>query len=182
MNSTEYLFSCSPVSWVYRIHRLHLCRSIRSPPNEYPGYDIKTFSELRRSKDRNDACFGFLKALNFLGVGSSTCEWFLGGGGYLGWCLGFIRWQWDEQKDLREKRHQYREGKVPQRNMSLISEQIEGVLKGKTRERNTILEKNCSFWRQMEICAYTEKRVYYKHSVRIYELEETEKERWDEKR
>ena len=30
-----------PVSSGYRIHRLHLCRKERPPPNEYPAYDTK---------------------------------------------------------------------------------------------------------------------------------------------
>ncbi len=31
-----------PVSWVCRIHWLHLCRGVRPPPlNECPGYDTK---------------------------------------------------------------------------------------------------------------------------------------------
>ena len=34
------MLSC-PVSWGCRIHRLVLCRGVRPPPNEYPGYDTK---------------------------------------------------------------------------------------------------------------------------------------------
>ena len=30
-----------PVSWGCRIHRLLLCRGVRPPPNECPGYDTK---------------------------------------------------------------------------------------------------------------------------------------------
>ena len=30
-----------PVSWGCRIHWLHLCRGVRPPPNECPGYDTK---------------------------------------------------------------------------------------------------------------------------------------------
>ena len=30
-----------PVSWDCRIHRLLLCRGVRPPPNECPGYDTK---------------------------------------------------------------------------------------------------------------------------------------------
>ena len=33
-------YSC-PVSWGCRIHWLHLCRGVRPPPNECPGYDTK---------------------------------------------------------------------------------------------------------------------------------------------
>ena len=30
-----------PIGWGNRIHRLHPCRRIRSPPNECPRYDTK---------------------------------------------------------------------------------------------------------------------------------------------
>ena len=30
-----------PVGWGCRIHRLHFCRGVWSPPNECPGYDTK---------------------------------------------------------------------------------------------------------------------------------------------
>ena len=30
-----------PVGWGCRIHRLLLCRGVRPPPNECPGYDTK---------------------------------------------------------------------------------------------------------------------------------------------
>ena len=30
-----------PVGWSRRIHRLLLCRGVRPPPNEYPGYETK---------------------------------------------------------------------------------------------------------------------------------------------
>ena len=30
-----------PVSWGCKIPRLHLCRGLRPPPNESPGYDTK---------------------------------------------------------------------------------------------------------------------------------------------
>ena len=30
-----------PVGWDCRIHRLHLCRGVRSPRNKCPGYDTK---------------------------------------------------------------------------------------------------------------------------------------------
>ena len=30
-----------PVGWGCRIHRLLLCRGVRPPPNEFPGYDTK---------------------------------------------------------------------------------------------------------------------------------------------
>ena len=30
-----------PVNWGCRIHRLRLCRGVRPPPNECPGYDMK---------------------------------------------------------------------------------------------------------------------------------------------
>ena len=33
-------FDC-PVGWGCRIHRLLLCRGVRPPPNECPGYDTK---------------------------------------------------------------------------------------------------------------------------------------------
>ena len=33
-------FYSSPVGWSYRIHRLHLCRGVRTP-NECPRYDSK---------------------------------------------------------------------------------------------------------------------------------------------
>ena len=33
-------FSC-PFGWSCRIYRLHLCRGVRPPPNECPGYDTK---------------------------------------------------------------------------------------------------------------------------------------------
>ena len=33
-------FLC-PVGWGCRIHWLHLCRGVRPPPNECPGYDTK---------------------------------------------------------------------------------------------------------------------------------------------
>ena len=36
----SWLNSCS-VSWGCRIHWLHLCRGVRPPPNECPGYDTK---------------------------------------------------------------------------------------------------------------------------------------------
>ena len=32
---------CCPVDWDCRIHRLHLCRGVRPPTNECPGYDTK---------------------------------------------------------------------------------------------------------------------------------------------
>ena len=32
---------CCPVGWGCRIHRLLLCRGVRPPPNECPGYDTK---------------------------------------------------------------------------------------------------------------------------------------------
>ena len=32
---------CCPVDWGCRIHRLHICRGVRPPPNEWPGYDTK---------------------------------------------------------------------------------------------------------------------------------------------
>ena len=34
-------FFFSPVGWGCRIHRLLLCRGVRPPPNECPGYDTK---------------------------------------------------------------------------------------------------------------------------------------------
>ena len=34
------IFDC-PVGWGCRIHRLLLCRGVRSPPHECPGYDTK---------------------------------------------------------------------------------------------------------------------------------------------
>ena len=34
------LYNC-PVSWGCRIHWLHLCRGVRPPPNECPGYNTK---------------------------------------------------------------------------------------------------------------------------------------------
>ena len=34
-------FNSCPVSWGCRIHWLHLCRGVRPPPNECPGYDTK---------------------------------------------------------------------------------------------------------------------------------------------
>ena len=33
-------FVC-PVGWGFRIRRLHLCRGVRPPTHEYPGYDTK---------------------------------------------------------------------------------------------------------------------------------------------
>ena len=30
-----------PVGWGCRIHRLRLCRGVRPPTNEFPGYDTK---------------------------------------------------------------------------------------------------------------------------------------------
>ena len=30
-----------PVGWGFRIHQLLLCRGVRPPPNECPGYDTK---------------------------------------------------------------------------------------------------------------------------------------------
>ena len=34
-------FWLCPVGWGCRIHRLLLCRGVRPPPNECPGYDTK---------------------------------------------------------------------------------------------------------------------------------------------
>ena len=39
INHYEHL-TC-PVGWGGRKHLLHLCRGVRPPPNECPGYDIK---------------------------------------------------------------------------------------------------------------------------------------------
>ena len=41
--NTIFLISHCPVSWGYRIHRLHLCRRVRPPPspNECSWYDNK---------------------------------------------------------------------------------------------------------------------------------------------
>ena len=36
----SFIFVNCPVGWGCRIHRLHLCRGVRSP-NECPGYDTK---------------------------------------------------------------------------------------------------------------------------------------------
>ena len=33
--------STCPVGWGCRIHWLHLCRGVKPPPNECPGYDTK---------------------------------------------------------------------------------------------------------------------------------------------
>ena len=40
---TYILFNYCPVGWEWgcRIHRLHLCRGVRHPSNECPGYDTK---------------------------------------------------------------------------------------------------------------------------------------------
>ena len=40
------------VGWDFRIHRLHLCRGVRPPPNEWPEYDTK-------QSDRFQWCWGF---------------------------------------------------------------------------------------------------------------------------
>ena len=37
----KVLIICCPVVWGCRVHRLLLCREVRLPPNECPGYDIK---------------------------------------------------------------------------------------------------------------------------------------------
>ena len=37
----RYSFLICPVGWGCRIHRLHLCRGVRLPPNECPRYDTK---------------------------------------------------------------------------------------------------------------------------------------------
>ena len=34
-------FCFEPVSWGCRIYQLHLCRGVRPPPKECPGYDTK---------------------------------------------------------------------------------------------------------------------------------------------
>ena len=39
-NHLPSIFFCS-VGWGCRIHRLLLCRGVRPPPNECPGYDTK---------------------------------------------------------------------------------------------------------------------------------------------
>ena len=39
-NQSIYLKTC-PVGWGCRIHRLYLCKGVRPPRNEYPGYDTK---------------------------------------------------------------------------------------------------------------------------------------------
>ena len=40
-NSCCHSNSSCPVGWGCRIHRLLLCRGVRPPPNECPGYDTK---------------------------------------------------------------------------------------------------------------------------------------------
>ena len=37
----QYSSHYCPVCWGYRIHWLHLCRGVRPPSNECPGYDTK---------------------------------------------------------------------------------------------------------------------------------------------
>ena len=39
--SNKTLIPACPVGWGCRIHRLLLCRGVRPPPNECPGYDTK---------------------------------------------------------------------------------------------------------------------------------------------
>ena len=39
--SQAVLIQLCPVGWSCRIHRLLLCRGVRSPPNECPEYDTK---------------------------------------------------------------------------------------------------------------------------------------------
>ena len=41
MNRQANQDSHCPVGWGCRIHWLHLCRGVRPPPNECPGYDTK---------------------------------------------------------------------------------------------------------------------------------------------
>ena len=38
---SELCYCDCPISWSCRIHWLHLCRGVRPPPNECPGYDTK---------------------------------------------------------------------------------------------------------------------------------------------
>ena len=40
LNVANPYLAC-PVGWDCRIHRLHLCRGVRPPPNECPEYDTK---------------------------------------------------------------------------------------------------------------------------------------------
>ena len=47
-DTSTFLFVCffhfvqdCPVGWGCRIHRLHLCRGVRTPTNECPYYDTK---------------------------------------------------------------------------------------------------------------------------------------------
>ena len=40
-STTAVLLHNCPVGWGCRIHRLLLCRGVRPPPNECPGYDTK---------------------------------------------------------------------------------------------------------------------------------------------
>ena len=39
--SLKFQWNTCPVSWGCRIHWLHLCRGVRTPPNECPRYDTK---------------------------------------------------------------------------------------------------------------------------------------------
>ena len=39
--SHTHPYLCCPDGWGCRIHRLHLCRGVRLPPNESPGYNTK---------------------------------------------------------------------------------------------------------------------------------------------
>ena len=41
LTSSRILTIISPVGWGNRIHQLHLCRRVRPPTNECPGYDTK---------------------------------------------------------------------------------------------------------------------------------------------
>ena len=38
---TVFDYYYSPVGWGRRMHRLHFCRLVRVPPDEYFGYDTK---------------------------------------------------------------------------------------------------------------------------------------------
>ena len=39
-HTLTHIYTC-PVGWDCRVHRLHLCRGVRPPPNKYLGYDTK---------------------------------------------------------------------------------------------------------------------------------------------
>ena len=109
------------------------------------------FSDFRRSKEINDACFPCLKVDNFRG----------GLGGQLvrilyvfcffcfGWCLGFVLWQSGGQMDLGKVETSVQTGKGPQRKYLINWWVDRGVLKDK--EKMTNLGKNSLFWRQSNI-------------------------------